>query len=338
MWQLVKEHPRSFVYALLAHLLLIIMLVINLDWATKPTPAGAPSAPVQAVVIDESKVNAEVERLKTEDQRKVQQEQAAAERLRELEAKTQQAEAARVKEQKKLETLKQKQVVEEKRLKEQESQRKLEQQKLATEQKKLEQKKLEQKKLEQKKLEQKQAEQKQQAAEAEKKKQAEEKRLAEAEAKRKIEAEAKAKADAEAKAKTKADAEAKAKADAEAKAKAAAEAQRKAAEQALQAQIAAEDAARDQSIISQYVGIIGDRVRRNWIQPPSSRVGLSCVVKVQLMPGGDVISAQVVQSSGDAAFDRSVEAAVYRAAPLPLPPDPGLFESFRTLTFNFSPK
>ncbi len=316
MWQLVKEHPRSFVYALLAHLLLIIMLVINLDWATKPTPAGAPSAPVQAVVIDESKVNAEVERLKTEDQRKVQQEQAAAERLRELEAKTQQAEAARVKEQKKLETLKQKQVVEEKRLKEQESQRKLEQQKLATEQKKLEQKKLEQK----------QAEQKQQAAEAEKKKQAEEKRLAEAEAKRKIEAKAKA------------DAEAKAKADAEAKAKAAAEAQRKAAEQALQAQIAAEDAARDQSIISQYVGIIGDRVRRNWIQPPSSRVGLSCVVQVQLMPGGDVVSAQVVQSSGDAAFDRSVEAAVYRAAPLPLPPDPGLFESFRTLTFNFSPK
>ena len=328
MWQLVKEHPRSFVYALLAHLLLIIMLVINLDWATKPTPAGAPSAPVQAVVIDESKVNAEVERLKTEDQRKEQQEQAAAERLRELEAKTKQAEAARVKEQKKLETLKQKQVVEEQRLKERESQRKLEQQKLATEQKKLEQKKLEQK----------QAEQKQQAAEAEKKKQAEEKRLAEAEAKRKIEAEAKAKADAEAKAKTKADAEAKAKADAEAKAKAAAEAQRKAAEQALQAQIAAEDAARDQSIISQYVGIIGDRVRRNWIQPPSSRVGLSCVVKVQLMPGGDVISAQVVQSSGDAAFDRSVEAAVYRAAPLPLPPDPGLFESFRTLTFNFSPK
>lgn len=316
MWQLVKEHPRSFVYALLAHLLLVIMLVINLDWATKPTPAGAPSAPVQAVVIDESKVNAEVERLKTEDRRKEQQEQAAAERLRELEAKTKQAEAARVKEQKKLEALKQQQVVEEQRLKERESQRKLEQQKLATEQKELEQKKLEQK----------QAEQKTQAAEAEKKKQAEEKRLAEAEAKRKIEAKAKA------------DAEAKAKADAEAKAKAAAEAQRKAAEQALQAQIAAEDAARNQSIISQYVGIIGDRVRRNWIQPPSSRVGLSCLVQVQLMPGGDVISAQVVQSSGDAAFDRSVEAAVFRAAPLPLPPDPGLFESFRTLTFNFSPK
>ncbi|MBI5461851.1 MAG: cell envelope integrity protein TolA [Gammaproteobacteria bacterium] len=125
---------------------------------------------------------------------------------------------------------------------------------------------------------------------------------------------------------------------AQAKAKAEAEAQRKAAEQALQAQIAAEDAARNQSIIGQYVGLIGDRVRRNWIQPSSSRVGLSCVVQVQLMPGGDVISAQVVQSSGDAAFDRSVEAAVFRAAPLPLPPDPALFESFRTLQFRFEPK
>ena len=314
MWQVVKEHPRSFAYAVLAHLVLIILLVINLDWSPKPTPAGAPTAPVQAVVIDESKVSAEVERLKTEEQRK---EQAAAERLRELEQTTKQAEAARVKEQKRLEELKQKQVVEEKRLKQQETQRKLEQQKLETEKKRI----TEQKKLEQKKLEQKQAEQKQQA---------EEKRLAEAESKRKMAAEAEAKA--------KAEAEAKRKADAEAKAKAAAEAQRKAAEQALQAQIAAEDAARNQSIISQYVGIIGDRVQRNWIQPPSSRAGLSCVVQVQLMPGGDVISVQIVQGSGDAAFDRSVEAAVFRAAPLPLPPDPALFESFRTLQFRFTPK
>lgn len=314
MLQLIKEHPRAFVYAVLAHLILIIMLVINLDWSPKPTPAGAPTAPVQAVIVDESKVSAEVERLKTEDQRK---EQAAAERLRELEKKTKQAEATRVKEQKRLEELKQKQVAEEKRLQRQETQRKLEQQKLATEKQRI---------AEQKKLEQKQAEQKQRAAAAEQKQQAEEKRLAEAESKRKMAAEAKAKA------------EAKRKADAEAKAKAEADAQRKAAEQALQAQIAAEDAARDQSIISRFVGLIADRVQRNWIQPPSYRVGLSCVVQVQLLPSGDVIGAQVVQSSGDAAFDRSVERAVLQATPLPLPPDPGLFERFRTLQFRFAPK
>ena len=316
MWQVVKEHPRAFLYAVLAHLILVIMLVFSLDWTTTPTSAGSPK-PVQAVVVDGAKVDAEVARQQEAEQR---EEQEAAERVRELEEKAQKAEQQRVQEQKRLEDLKQKQVVEEKRLKEQETQRKLEQQKLETEKKRI-------------------AEQKQKAAEAERKKQAEEKRLAEAEAKRKIEAEAKAKADA----KAKAEADAKAKADAEAKAKAAAEAKAKAdAERALQEQLAAEgaalEAARNQDIISQFVGLIGEKVQRNWIQPPTSRVGLSCVVQVQLLPSGDVVSVQIVQSSGDAVFDRSVEAAVYRAAPLPLPPDPRMFESFRTVQFRFVPK
>lgn len=324
MWQLVKEHPRAFVYAVLAHLILVIMLVFSLDWTPKPTPAGSPQ-PVQAVVIDAAKVDAEVARQQEAEQRK---EKEAAERVRELEEKAQKAEQQRVQEQKRLEDLQQKQVAEEKRLKEQETRRKLEQQKLETEKKRL-------------------VEQKKKQQEAERKKEVEQKRLAEAEAKRKMEADAQAKAEAEAKrkadAKAKAEAEAKAKAEAAAKAKAAAEAKAKAdAERALQEQLAAEraslDAARNQDIISQYVGLIGDKVQRNWIQPPTSRVGLSCVVQVQLMPTGDVISVQIVQSSGDAAFDRSVEAAVYRAAPLPLPPDPGMFENFRTVQFRFVPK
>lgn len=321
MWQVVKEHPRAFLYAVLAHLILVIMLVFSLDWTTTPAPSGSPK-PVQAVVIDAAKVDAEVARQQQAEQREEQakqrKEQEAAERVRELEEKAQKAEQQRVQEQKRVEELKQKQVVEEKRLKEQETQRKLEQQKLETEKKRL-------------------AEQKKKKEEL--KKQAEQKRLAEAEAKRKLEAEAQAKAEA----KRKAEADAKAKAEAEAKAKAAAEAKAKAdAERALQEQLAAESAAlanaRNQDIISQYVGLIGEKVQRNWIQPPTSRAGLSCVVQVQLMPTGDVVSVQIVQGSGDATFDRSVEAAVYRAAPLPLPPDPGLFESFRTVQFRFVPK
>jgi colicin import membrane protein len=319
MWQVVKEHPRAFLYAVLAHLILVIMLVFSLDWTTTPMPAGSPR-PVQAVVVDGAKVDAEVARQQEAEQREEQakqrKEQEAAERVRELEEKAQQAEQQRVQEQKRLEELKQKQVVEEKRLKEQETQRKLEQQKLETEKKRI-------------------AEQKKKAAEAERKKQAEEKRLAEAEAKRKLEAEAKAKADA----KAKAEADAKAKAEAEAKAKAAAEAKAKAdAERALQEQLAAEGAALEADTISRFVGLIGEKVQRNWIKPQTSRVGLSCVVQVQLLPSGEVVSVQIVQSSGDAVFDRSVEAAVYRAAPLPLPPDPRMFEKFRNVQFRFVPK
>jgi colicin import membrane protein len=44
----------------------------------------------------------------------------------------------------------------------------------------------------------------------------------------------------------------------------------------------------------------------------------------------------IIKSSGSAAFDRSVETAVYKAAPLPVPSG-GLFESFRTLRLNFKP-
>lgn len=317
MWQLVKEHPRAFVYAVLAHLVLVAMLVFSLDWSTTPAPSAGAPQPVQAVVVDAAKVDAEVARQEAAERQK---EQEAAERVRELEQKAKQAEQQRVKEQQRIEELKQKQVAEEKRLKEQETQRKLEQRKLETEKKRL-------------------AEQKQKQQELERQKQVEQKRLAEAEAKRKLEAEAKAKAAA----KAKAEAEAKAKAEAAAKAKAAAEAKAKAdAERALQEQLAAESQAladaRNQGIVNQYVGLIDAKVRRNWILPPTSRAGLSCVVQVQLMPSGDVVSVQIVQSSGDAAFDRSVEAAVFRAAPLPLPPEPALFESFRTLQFRFEPK
>ena len=306
MWQVVKEHPRSFIYAVVAHLVLVAMLVFSLDWTPKPTPAGgAKPEPVQAVVIDESKVSAELERIQETERRKQQQEREAAERLRQLEEKAKQAEAASAKEQQRLEDLKQKQVQEERRLKEQEAKRKIEQQKQAAEAKRLEE---------------------------QKQKQAEEKRLAEAEAKRKMEADAKRKAEAETKAK--AEAEAKAKAAAEAKRKAEADAQR-AAEQALQQQLQAEA---NQAIVDRYGSAIKAQVERNWIRPPTNWLGLSCMVQVRLIPGGDVASVLIVKSSGDAAFDRSVEAAVYRAAPLPLPPDPALFDSFRTVNFVFEPK
>lgn len=304
MWHVVKEHPRAFLYALLAHVLLALMLVFNLDWTIKPS--GAPqNQPVQAVVIDAQKLDAEQARIQEAETRK---EREAEERLRAIEEKTKQAEAAREREQQRLEEVKQKQAAEAQRLKEQEAKRL---------------------------IEQKQAE-----TEAKKKAEVEAKKKAEAEAKKKAEAEAKKKAEAEAK--KKAEAEAKKKAEAEAKRKAAEEAERKAAEKAMQDQLAAEraalEAARNEGIISRYVGLIADKVQRNWIQPPGSSRNQSCVVQVQLIPGGEVVSVQIVQGSGDTAFDRSVEAAVYRASPLPLPPEPGLFDSFRTLRFKFTPR
>jgi colicin import membrane protein len=174
----------------------------------------------------------------------------------------------------------------------------------------------------------------------------------EAERQKVADAEAKAKADADAKAKAKADAEAKAEADRkrvaeiERKQKEAAE-RRKAAEEEranaareaeLQRSLAEEEGrteAVNSGLLNQYVALIEQHVVRQWNRPATARSGLECEVRVAQTPSGVVLSAQVTQCNGDAAVKQSIEAAVLRASPLPLPPDPRLFE--RNLRFIFRP-
>ena len=106
----------------------------------------------------------------------------------------------------------------------------------------------------------------------------------------------------------------------------------------MQAQIAEEQAqAAATHALSQYIPYIQQKIQRNWIRPAGSPPGMSCLILVKLIPGGEVVDARVVRSSGDALFDRSVETAVLKASPLPLPEDPAMFKYFREINFNFNP-
>jgi len=80
---------------------------------------------------------------------------------------------------------------------------------------------------------------------------------------------------------------------------------------------------------------IAARITRACIQPPSARPGIRCEVLVTQVPGGTVTKASVETCNGDAAVRESIEAAVYRASPLPPPPDQSLFQS--QLLINFAP-
>lgn len=105
--------------------------------------------------------------------------------------------------------------------------------------------------------------------------------------------------------------------------------------QAEQERLVLESDKQKQSMINQYRAMIEARVRQNWIVPSSAEEGMSCTVQVRLIPSGDVIQVQVTKSSGDSTFDRSVENAVNKASPLPVPPvESGLFDVFRDLEFN----
>jgi colicin import membrane protein len=301
--QLLRERPRPFIYAVAVHLALIAVLVFSLDWAPaiKPSTARKP-APVQAVVVDGAKLDAEVQRKK----------EIEAQKQREVEEKQRREEEARTAELKR--KAEEKRAAELKREQELEAKRKAEAEKKALAEKK---RKAE---AERKRKEQEEARKK---AEAEKKRQEEARKKAEAEKKR--QEEARKKAEAEKKRKEE-------------------EARRKAAEAEMQARLAAEQerlAAQRQSamqrMIDEYVLYIKEKVQRSWIRPPLSGAELSCTVEVRLIPSGEVIDAKIVRSSGNAPFDRSVETAVFKASPLPVPPDAEVMEQFRTLRFEFKP-
>jgi len=85
-------------------------------------------------------------------------------------------------------------------------------------------------------------------------------------------------------------------------------------------------------------GLIRERVTRNWVRPAGAPDGLDCLVRVRLAPGGEVLDVSIVKSSGNALFDRSVENAVYKSAPLPVPDDPKLFQYIREINIKFDPK
>ena len=107
--------------------------------------------------------------------------------------------------------------------------------------------------------------------------------------------------------------------------------------QAEQDRMALESDKQKQSMINQYRAMIEAKVRQNWNVPASANEGMSCEVQVRLIPSGDVIQVQLTKSSGDGTFDRSVENAVHKASPLPVPPaESGLFDVFRDLKFPFT--
>ena len=120
------------------------------------------------------------------------------------------------------------------------------------------------------------------------------------------------------------------KADAAARAaKEQADAQRRAEAQAAAAQA---------KLVNEYTERIRAKVRGFVVLPPGLQGNPEAEFDVVLIPGGEVLSAKLRKSSGNAAYDAAVERAILRAQPLPLPPDPSLFGQFRELRLAFRPQ
>jgi colicin import membrane protein len=280
--------PRALFYAVLVHVALIAILVVSIQWNSKPAALQGKDEIIQATVIDESRLQAEKQRKLDEEEAKRQ----AEERRRQAELDRQRAEEQRRHDAQEAAKKKQQQEAEQQR------QAKIKADKEAQARKQIE-------------------EQKRVAAQEAKRK--EEQRRQADEAKRKAEAQRKAD-------------EARRQRESLELMK-----QQLAQEEADRAaQARAEQRQRElDTLRNQYSSAIAQKVERNWIRP-SGVEGTSCKVRVKQIPGGDVVAVDASACTGDPSYRKSVEAAVFRAAPLPQPPDPAVFD--REINFYFEPK
>ena len=274
----------------------------------KPMPEVSQVTPIQAVVVDQAKVDNQVKKLKKQ---KADAEAAEKKRIRDAERK--------------LENAKKKRLKEEARIKDLERQRK--------------------KKIQEKKKADdaaKKAKAKAAAAEkAHKKKIAEQKKVEEvaaaAKAKR-IKEEIAAKKLAEKKA-----AEKRRKAEAEKKRKEKEAKERAAQDALLQEQLAEEMAGRAQarqqqlmSEINRFTALIIQTIQRNLITDRSTMEGKSCKLTISLASSGFVTN--VVIGQGNRIVCDAAQNAIYKAGTLPVSKDPEVFREMRKISVTVIPE
>lgn len=337
-----KVTAISIAASVVLHLAIITILLMaeyNGKETVKPKPL--PIETIDAVAFDDAEVVAEIERQRNFEKAKIKAEQ---DKVNKLKQEAKQAKQQREKEQKRIKDL-EKKIVEKDKLRNEkqrreEKKRQENQRKNAKEQKKKEQaekKRLENIKAEQKKEEVRLAKIKAEREKEEKKIEQEKKAAKERERKereqiKKLEQQRKA-----AEEKIRKEKEERARAQRESDAREAAEreqAQERALEEKRRHQARRRRAA---TALSDFIPLIKNKVSKNWNQQPSFR-GLKCTVSINLNESGAVNRVNVINSSGNSVFDRSVENAILRASPLPLPDEFDLKEFFKEIEFTFNPE
>jgi len=106
--------------------------------------------------------------------------------------------------------------------------------------------------------------------------------------------------------------------------------------QKIRDQLARDAAASHSKALDEYIARIRAKVRSNWILPLELKGNPEATFNVVQLPNGEVLSVQLVRSSGIPAYDQAVERAILRSSPLPKPTSESVFS--RELRLTFRPK
>ena len=85
---------------------------------------------------------------------------------------------------------------------------------------------------------------------------------------------------------------------------------------------------------TEYIYAIQTRIESNWRKPFNVNHTDGCDVELEQLPSGKIISVNIIDCSANDLYIKSLENAVYRSSPLPLPNDPEIFESKIVLHFE----
>ena len=90
----------------------------------------------------------------------------------------------------------------------------------------------------------------------------------------------------------------------------------------------------DSSLLAEYVSALQKSVTDNWNRPDTTRPGMRCTVNIVQIPGGSVLSANIAQPcNADQVTQNSIIQAVTKAQPLPYKGYESVFR--REITFPF---
>ena len=300
----------STVFSVLLHLVFFFTVAISLKTCAGPVSLATPSTPppvesIEAEVVTQQEVNAYYE--------KKQQEVLAKEQALQLEKERQERAQRLAEERKKAELLRQKKLQAEKkkqeearleqlRLEEQEKQRQAElRRKEEAERERVERQRIAEERRKQQEEEQRRIAEEKKRLEEEQKRIAEEKKRLEEEKKRRMEEE-----------------------------------QRRLAEHRKKEEAERLKMRKNQIAIwqRQYEQMIRSSVEQHWKKPPTSVEGGECVLKIQQDETGAILNVNFLRCEGDKLFIRSVEAAVWKADPLPAAPSLEVFDSEIEFTFK----
>ncbi len=90
--------------------------------------------------------------------------------------------------------------------------------------------------------------------------------------------------------------------------------------------------------VDKYKALIKQSIYLQWNIPEGTNKGDFCRFLIDIGPGGVVLDVKLTASSGNQVLERSAQAAILKAAPLPIPEDIKLFDEVKAVDFTFRPE